>query len=648
MLILSWNSFRQRWPLFVGAALSLAVGVALVSSAVQLAASATPPHPPAGLTALERERLRAGYDDVATIMIIAAILAAFLTVFIVATTFVFTVDQRRRDLALLRLLGVGRLQVRRVLVGEALLLGVAAIMLGLPLATPMARAQLWLVGRAGLLPAAFTLTWRPWPLVLGAGIGLTVAVLGVLAASRRAARIPPLAALRDGDTAARAMTASRWGTGLGLMAVTVALVALAPVAGLVAALALSLGVALCGGVALSQLSPLIVPAAGHALGSVLRGGTIGTLAAANVRHAVRRSASTAAPLIVLVSLVAGLAGTLGAVTKASEVELRQTTVGDLVVETAGRHADRISALPGVTSASVEIDAPVMLDIDVRNGGHVERERITSGIVAMDPAAYPRAHPIQPIAGTLDDVHGPAIAVMQHTSDGERLELGQRAVLKLGGRTRAVRVAAVLPEMLNTGWQVLVPRDLLPARVLAGAPAHIVLQVAAADDARTHVVRTVHEQRLGTVTTLDGWIADAVATQQRTNDATMIVLLGLSGLYAAMAVINAVVMAGADRGRELAIARMAGLTRRQILLMTFVESITITTVGLTLGAAVVTAALTGIALASASTIGTVVIAIPTVLAAAIAISALVVTAAASTATTWRITRLRPIHLATARD
>ncbi|HUR06673.1 MAG TPA: FtsX-like permease family protein [Nonomuraea sp.] len=129
---------------------------------------------------------------------------------------------------------------------------------------------------------------------------------------------------------------------------------------------------------------------------------------------------------------------------------------------------------------------------------------------------------------------------------------------------------------------------------------------------------------------------------------MIVLLGLSGLYAAMAVVNAVIMAGAERSRELAVARMAGLTRGQVLLMTFVESITVTMISLAFGASVVAIALTGIALAAASAIGTAVIAVPMVLATTIAVGALIVTAATTMATTWHITRAGPIHLSATRE
>ena len=58
--------------------------------------------------------------------------AVFLAAFVISSTFAFTVDQRRRDLALLRLVGGSRRQVRRLLLGEAFLLGLAGAALGVP------------------------------------------------------------------------------------------------------------------------------------------------------------------------------------------------------------------------------------------------------------------------------------------------------------------------------------------------------------------------------------------------------------------------------------------------------------------------------------------------------------------------------------
>ena len=71
---------------------------------------------------------------------------------------------------------------------------------------------------------------------------------------------------------------------------------------------IGLVVMISGSVALSQLSPIVVPLAGRLPAAVLRGNLIADLARAGVLHAVRRSAATAAPLIVLVGLWSGCGG----------------------------------------------------------------------------------------------------------------------------------------------------------------------------------------------------------------------------------------------------------------------------------------------------------------------------------------------------
>ena len=53
-----------------------------------------------------------------------------------------------------------------------------------------------------------------------------VAVLGVLVASRRAAKVRPLDALREAGAAARVMTASRWVFGLLFLAGSIAMLIL--------------------------------------------------------------------------------------------------------------------------------------------------------------------------------------------------------------------------------------------------------------------------------------------------------------------------------------------------------------------------------------------------------------------------------------
>jgi putative ABC transport system permease protein len=165
VLRLALSTFRDRWYLFLGAVLSVAAGVALMDSSLVMVASAHAVPVPVGTPRLAAVQLRAAYDDVATLMIITSMISTFLTVSIVSTTFAFTVDQRRRDLALLRLVGGSRGQVRRLLLAEALLLAACGVTVGVFLAAPLVRAPSPVSPRPPHAPSAPP--WSPsrgsWP-----------------------------------------------------------------------------------------------------------------------------------------------------------------------------------------------------------------------------------------------------------------------------------------------------------------------------------------------------------------------------------------------------------------------------------------------------------------------------------------------------
>src|SRR5262245_21099308 len=133
---MSWNTFRERWTLFVGAIVTVCLGVALVQSSLLSLVSAATARIPQGLPEPEELALREGYEAAASLLGMVVGLSAFLAIFIVASTFAFAVSQRRRDLALLRITGAGRGDIRRMLLGEALLLSVAGTAGGIVVGVP--------------------------------------------------------------------------------------------------------------------------------------------------------------------------------------------------------------------------------------------------------------------------------------------------------------------------------------------------------------------------------------------------------------------------------------------------------------------------------------------------------------------------------
>ncbi|TCC11162.1 ABC transporter permease [Kribbella soli] len=604
MLRLSVGALRTRWQLFAGAVVAVALGVGLVQSGLQMLAATDRPVLPAGLSAYERAKVREGYVGAATLLGMSVMLAVFLSVFIVSTTFGFMTVQRRREFGLLRLVGAQRGYLCLMVVTEAGLLGVVGSVVGLPLGVLATWAQSWLLVQLGMLPEWFEAPWDQGAVWAAMIVGVSTALAGVLAAAWRASRVNALEAIVEGQAARRVMTGWRWFWGLSAAFGTVLLVIVAQAArDLVAGLMIGLVVMISGSVALSQLSPVVVPLVGRLPAIVVRGNLIADLARAGVLHAVRRSAATAAPLIVLVGLVIGLWGTFGSLTKAVGVEQKQLITADVVVDHVVRPG------PGIVAASAQTAVPIA----VTRG----RKTLYSEAIGIDPAAYEQTHKLRPRKGSLDRLTGRAIAIGPGMA-AEGYKLGATLKIALGNRSIAVKVVAIMPETLDVSENFFIPRSLLPA------------------GGRTETL-----VKLAPGATLDGqtveqWAEARGEAQQRSNSGLFAALLGLAGIFTAVAVVNAVVMSTADRRQEFTLSRLAGLTRRQVVMVALVESGTVVMVGVLLGSLVAAAALAGIA---AGPYGLAALAIPWRLLGLIFAAALVVVGVAAALTAGRATSHR---------
>ena len=132
-----------------------------------------------------------------TLLMVFAGIALFVGSFIIWNTFSMIVTQRTREIALLRAIGATRRQVMRSLLGEALLLGVAASLVGIGLGVGVAKGLVALLDSIGLsLPsAALQVQARTiWVCVL---VGAVVTLCAAVVPARRATRVRPVEALRS-------------------------------------------------------------------------------------------------------------------------------------------------------------------------------------------------------------------------------------------------------------------------------------------------------------------------------------------------------------------------------------------------------------------------------------------------------------------
>ncbi|MFD0074444.1 FtsX-like permease family protein [Streptomyces sp. NPDC127166] len=532
---------------------------------------------------------------------------AFVSVFVVASTFAFAVALRRREFGLLRTAGATPGQIRRLLLAEAAVLGVLASAAGCALGALGADLLARTLVDGGLAPAWFTIGDAAWPFHTAFWTGVTVALAGAVAASRRAGKVGPAAALREADVDADALPLGRAVLGTGLLLAGLGLLAWTcatdPSALLKRKTYTTLPMLLISGVAL--LSPLLVRPAARLLRAR---GAVGTLVRENSAAAVRRTAAVAAPVLVTVALAGTLFGSAASVTRAKEVEARE--------QTAARYVARGEDLAAVAAPEGAVVSPTgATSVFVRDG---DEAVVKYGARAVaDPAAFAELARLPVVAGDLRDLDDRSIVVNE---EFERQRVGETVDVWRADGSGPVRLRIVAVLALGTG-------DNGPYVTRANAPGAALDRI----DARGGGAATVRALEAS------GGTVGHVVTGASPNRLGMILVLGIALVYTVIGLANTLLMATSVRGGELASLRLAGATRGQILRVVTGEATLAVTIGTVLGLMVTGVVLGTLGAGLAALSAPVALVLPWPVIGAAAGVCGVVAVAASSVPAWRLTR-----------
>ncbi|MEW9551848.1 FtsX-like permease family protein [Nonomuraea sp. NPDC050783] len=528
-------------------------------------------------------------DNASTIAGIAAGFAAFVAVFVVSSTFAFAVGQRRREFALLRTLGATARQIRRMVYGEALLVAVTAAALGAltgPLATgPILR----LLASLGMAPAWLRPATGAAPALVAFGAGVLVAVLGVALAARRAGRVRPAEALREAAVEPRVMTPGRWLAGGGLLAAAVGSMLVNAVTDPAGAtnnktfmpvvMLLIAGVGLLAPVFVGPAARLLAVPLGRARGA---GGLVVT---AGAMASTRRTAATAAPVLVTVALAATLLGG-AALTDATKAAMRTAPVraDHLVLPTGAAGLDRqlVERLRAVPGAEVTTTTRTSLYTLEGEGTQLIRRPAE----AVDPAGLTTVLSIPVSAGSLAGLRDDTIAV----SPTWELGLGERVRLwRADGSPVALTVVALL------GADAPADSYVTPAHAGAALPsaAYVTPRPGAPAAGLGEALERAAEGHNARAVTRAAWateVADGGASAGRLGAlAVLAIMLG----YTVIAMVNTLLMAAPDRAGEHGALRLLGATRPQLLRYVVGEALLVVAVGVLLSAVATALGLLGL-------------------------------------------------------
>jgi putative ABC transport system permease protein len=570
-------------------------------------------------------------------------------VLVVVGTFVLSVQQRHRELALLRAVAATSGQIRGLLSREALIVGTAAGVVGALLGLPLGA---WLYDRVvalGAIPATLQHTTGVVPPLAALAATVFGAWAAARVASRRISRIRPAQALAEagaraepgakpGSTRTRLtrtrLTRGRLLAGLVLLAGGVVLVAVlsalrtepasTPVTFL-AVVVLSTSVALLG--------PLLVKGAVLVLRGPLRiTGPSGRLAVANLRGNATRMASVVTPLTLLIGMTCTVLFVQPTLGDAARAQAREGVRADWVVASQG---------PGVPA---EAARRLRTRLDVVT--EVVRTTVRVGLAkyaaeGVTPAGLTRTWDPDVTAGSLDGLTEHTAAVSELAADQLHLRPGSTLKLTLGDGTPAtLTVIAVYARGLGFG-DLTLAHDLVARHVDNPLASSVLVSTLRT---QTQLATTLRE--FPGINVLATAAADSLQAQrQQANAEVNYLAMGLVLAFTAIAVVNTLAMSVAERVREFALLRLAGATRRQVLRMLRTEALSVVLLATALGSCIALAGLTAFSVGMTGRAAPSVT--PLVYLAVVAVAAAL--ALVATALPGRVAlRVRAVTVATARE
>ncbi|MFJ4899926.1 ABC transporter permease [Streptomyces sp. NPDC088727] len=507
-------------------------------------------------------------------------IALFVGIFLIANTFTMLVAQRTKELALLRAVGASRRQVKRSVLLEAAVVGVIASVIGFALGIGLAtglRSAMSLIG--GKIPAG-PLVVAPSTVVATFAVGVLITVLAAWLPARRAAKIPPVAAMNSQYAVATVKSLvlrNSIGAVITLLGAA-AVVAGSTQSGTNAQLAIAAGafLALIGVIILIPLLSRPVIALVRPLLRRLFG-VSGKLATQNAVRNPRRTGATASALAIGLTLVTGIS-VLG-VTLGQAVD-RMTTdniKADYMISMASGDSLDESALTalekadGVTAVSPQQSVWLTIGDDGLSA---------SGVT---PGDVQKVLNVDTVSGSVDSLGRGEIAVSDKTAKSHGWKTGDSVTVTYDDdKKETLKVGALYKdnEFLSP---VLMPREKVAPHEGSADIREIYVKTDGGASA-------ANEQSV--VNALGDNPAMSIMDRQDIRDMfggsinlmmnIMYGLLAMALIIAVLGVVNTLAMSVFERQQEIGMLRAIGLDRRKVKRMIRLEAVVISLFGAVVG------------------------------------------------------------------
>jgi putative ABC transport system permease protein len=512
-----------------------------------------------------------------TFLLVFAGIALFVGTFLIFNTFSIVVAQRMRELAVLRAVGASRTQIIGSVLGEALLIGLVASVVGLGCGVALAVGLKAMLAALGFAIPSSGLVITVRTAVVSMVVGVSISLAAALVPAWKAGRVPPVAALREVEVDDEPHVVRRAASGFAVLAAGAGLLLIGLLADVSRRMTyVGVGAALVF-IAIAVAGPALARPLCRVIGAPLRWRT-GRLARSNAMRNPKRTSAAAAALMIGVALVT-LISVMASSTKTSIGSVVDAAMrADFVVGgggTAGGQSGfspalsrKLTALPEVASAT-----------GVQSGSmSVDGSGLT--VLAVDTRHLDDLFDLDPQQGDLATLPADGVAVSRQVADADHLRVGDRLSITFPttGTHRFV-VGAVYGARQLAG-DYLLPRAAARGNFSSPLDVQVFARLApgVSADAGRHAVEGVLAD-YPNATLMDR--TEYKHEQEAQIDQLLGLMYGLLGLALVIALIgiaNTLALSIHERTHELGLLRAVGMTRRQLRGVVRGESVIIALLG----------------------------------------------------------------------
>src|SRR5690242_6549615 len=357
------------------------------------------------------------------------LVAVLVGIFLILNTFSIIVAQRTQELALLRAMGASRGQVLRSVLLEALLIGVIGSAVGFGVGIGLGALGAYGLGASagGSLKIA-SLGVPPIAAILAFGIGISVTLVAAIVPALRASRIAPIAALRESAATDRPLTR------ITILGAVVTIGGAVPLAwGLSGAGGATLSLILAGVLALlvgvALLTPIISKPVVSVLGRAFSWSVPGQLGRRNSARNPRRTAITAAAVMIGIALVTAISTVFASVSQSIGKLVDEQLHADLVI--AGQQNSQI---PPAIQPEALSQIRALSDVDSVVADSYDAAAVANKTALVgsfdDMAAAVRVLDFKPVQGKIDQLGSGEFLTNEDTAKAQHWKVGDQVDVQL--------------------------------------------------------------------------------------------------------------------------------------------------------------------------------------------------------------------------